>query len=101
MKLEILPLIIIGKLDSYDVQGVVAVVLFMLMISFVILFAINALQWLLTKRWAGYTHDYVCQFPYQQQAATREPMALCWALIGIAGVVYDGDARDSVGCGVL
>lgn len=50
MKSEILPLIIIGKLDSYDVQGAAGVALFMLLISFVILFSINALQWLLTKR---------------------------------------------------
>lgn len=53
MKSEILPLIIIGKLESYDVAGAAAVALFMLMISFVILFAINALQWLLTKRMGG------------------------------------------------
>ena len=50
MKSEILPLIIIGKLESFDVQGAAAVALFMLMISFVILFTINALQWLLTRR---------------------------------------------------
>lgn len=53
MKSEILPLIIIGKLDSYDVQGAAAVALFMLMISFVILFTINALQWVFTKRMGG------------------------------------------------
>lgn len=53
MKSEILPLIIIGKLESFDVQGASAVALFMLLISFVILFAINALQWLLTRRIGG------------------------------------------------
>ena len=53
MKSEILPLIIIGKLKSFDVQGAAAVALFMLMISFVILFTINALQWLLTRRMGG------------------------------------------------
>ena len=53
MKSEILPLIIIGKLESFDVQGAAAVALFMLMISFVILFTINALQWLLTRRMGG------------------------------------------------
>lgn len=52
MKSEILPLIIIGKLDSYDVTGA-AVALFMLLISFVILFAINALQWVFTRRMGG------------------------------------------------
>lgn len=53
MKSEILPLIIIGKLDGYDVAGASAVALFMLLISFVILFTINALQWLLTRRVGG------------------------------------------------
>ncbi len=55
MKSEILPLIIIGKLDGYDVTGASAVALFMLLISFVILFSINALQWLFTKRMGGAT----------------------------------------------
>ncbi len=53
MKSEILPLIIIGKLEGFDVAGAAAVALCMLMISFVILFSINALQWLLTKRMGG------------------------------------------------
>lgn len=53
MKSEILPLIIIGKLEGYDVIGASAVALFMLLVSFVILFGINALQWLLTRRLGG------------------------------------------------
>ena len=44
---EILPLIITGKLEQFDVQGASAVALFMLMISFVILFALNIGQWAL------------------------------------------------------
>ncbi len=47
---EILPLIITGKLEQFDVQGASAVALFMLMISFVILFALNLMQWALSKR---------------------------------------------------
>lgn len=47
---EILPLIITGKLEQFDVQGASAVALFMLMISFVILFALNVGQWALSKR---------------------------------------------------
>ena len=47
---EILPLIITGKLEQYDVQGASAVALFMLMISFVILFVLNVSQWALSKR---------------------------------------------------
>lgn len=47
---EILPLIITGKLEQFDVQGASAVALFMLMISFAILFALNMTQWALSKR---------------------------------------------------
>ena len=50
MQTEILPLIIIGKLDNFDIQGASAVALFMLMISFVILLAMNLLQWRLSRR---------------------------------------------------
>ncbi|WP_315360752.1 sulfate ABC transporter permease subunit CysT [Neisseria bacilliformis] len=47
---EILPLIIIGKLEQYDVQGASAVALFMLLISFAILMALNIGQWALGRR---------------------------------------------------
>ncbi|MDO4906267.1 sulfate ABC transporter permease subunit CysT [Neisseria sp.] len=47
---EILPLIITGKLEQFDVQGASAVALFMLMISFTVLFLLNAGQWALSKR---------------------------------------------------
>ncbi|WP_227526014.1 sulfate ABC transporter permease subunit CysT [Psychrobacter sp. FDAARGOS_221] len=50
MQSEILPLIIISKLEQYDIQGASAVALFMLMISFAILLAINLLQWRLSRR---------------------------------------------------
>ena len=50
MQSEILPLIIISKLEQFDVQGASAVALFMLMISFVILLSINLLQWRLSRR---------------------------------------------------
>lgn len=41
---EITPLIIIGKLEQYDVPGATAVAVVMLALSFVMLFVINALQ---------------------------------------------------------
>jgi sulfate transport system permease protein len=41
---EITPLIIIGKLDQYDYAGATAVATVMLLISFVLLLLINALQ---------------------------------------------------------
>lgn len=50
MESEILPLIIAGKFELFDIQGASAVALFMLMISFVILFALNVWQWRLGKR---------------------------------------------------
>ena len=45
---EIAPLIIVTKLEQYDVEGATAVAVLMLVISFVLLFLINALQ-----AWAG------------------------------------------------
>lgn len=50
MQSEILPLIITGRLEQYDVQGASAVALFMLLISFAILMALNAAQWALGRR---------------------------------------------------
>ena len=41
---EIAPLIIIGKLEQYDIAGATAVALVMLQVSFVLLLVINALQ---------------------------------------------------------
>ena len=41
---EITPLIIIGKLEQYDYAGATAVATVMLLISFVLLLLINALQ---------------------------------------------------------
>jgi sulfate transport system permease protein len=45
---EIAPLLIITKLEQYDYVGATAIAVVMLVISFALLFAINALQW-----WAG------------------------------------------------
>ncbi|WP_201532649.1 sulfate ABC transporter permease subunit CysT [Psychrobacter ciconiae] len=50
MQSEILPIIIISKLEQFDIQGASAVALFMLMISFVILLTINIVQWKLSRR---------------------------------------------------
>jgi len=45
MKTEIVPLLIISKLEQYDYAGATAIGASMLVISFVILLAINLLQW--------------------------------------------------------
>lgn len=47
---EITPLIIITKLEQYDYAGATAVAVVMLVISFILLFAINGLQWWLSRR---------------------------------------------------
>lgn len=44
-KTEIVPLIIMTKLEQYDYAGATAIALVMLLASFVILFLINRLQW--------------------------------------------------------
>lgn len=53
MKSEILPLIIAGKFEMFDIQGASAVAFFMLMISFAILFLLNLWQWHLNRRTQG------------------------------------------------
>lgn len=45
MKTEITPLLIVTKLEQYDYAGATALAVVMLVISFVMLFAINLLQW--------------------------------------------------------
>lgn len=52
-KSEILPLIIASKFELFDIQGAAAVSLFMLMISFIILFSLNVWQWRLSSRAQG------------------------------------------------
>lgn len=47
---EITPLIIITKLEQYDYTGATAVAVVMLVISFLLLFAINGLQWWSNRR---------------------------------------------------
>jgi len=47
---EITPLIIITKLEQYDYAGATAVAVVMLVISFILLFAINGMQWWFKRR---------------------------------------------------
>jgi sulfate transport system permease protein len=47
---EIAPLLIITKLEQYDYAGATAIAVVMLVISFTLLFAINALQWWSSRR---------------------------------------------------
>lgn len=50
---EITPLLIISKLEQYDIVGATALALVMLVISFVLLLGINALQWWAANRHGG------------------------------------------------
>jgi len=52
MKTEIVPLLIITKLEQYDYAGATAVALVMLLLSFGLLLAINLLQWAARRRMA-------------------------------------------------
>ena len=47
---EITPLIIITKLEQYDYSGATAIAVVMLVASFLLLLAINSLQWWARKR---------------------------------------------------
>jgi sulfate transport system permease protein len=51
LKTEITSLLIIGKLEQYDYTGATAIATVMLLASFVVLLAINLLQW-----WSGQRH---------------------------------------------
>lgn len=50
---EITPLIIITKLEQYDFAGATAVAVVMLLISFILLFTINGLQWWSNRHLTG------------------------------------------------
>jgi sulfate transport system permease protein len=50
MKTEIVPLLIITKLEQYDYPGATAVALMMLVVSFLLLLTINLLQWAARRR---------------------------------------------------
>ena len=50
MKTEITPLIIMTKLEQYDYVGATAIASVMLVISFILLFIINAVQWYMNRK---------------------------------------------------
>jgi len=53
MRTEITSLLIITKLEQYDYAGATAIAVVMLLASFVLLFAINLLQWWSVRRYQG------------------------------------------------
>jgi sulfate/thiosulfate transport system permease protein len=52
-KTEIIPLLIITKLEQYDYAGATAIALVMLIVSFLLLLTINLLQWAARRRMAA------------------------------------------------
>lgn len=56
MQSEILPLIIVSKLEQYDVAAAACVALFMLLLSLVALLSINLTSWRLSRRLGAKTH---------------------------------------------
>jgi sulfate/thiosulfate transport system permease protein len=52
MKTEIAPLLIMTRLEQFDYPGATAIAVVMLLISFILLFAINLLQWWSSRRLA-------------------------------------------------
>ena len=91
MKTEIVPLLIITKLEQYDYAGATAIALVMLLASFVLLLAINLLQWAARRRVAGLSmtdhrrlpsghHGAACR----SQRATGESPVVRWTLIATA-----------------
>jgi sulfate transport system permease protein len=53
MRTEISSLLIITKLEQYDYAGATAIATMMLVASYILLFAINALQWWTTRKYRG------------------------------------------------
>jgi sulfate/thiosulfate transport system permease protein len=53
MKTEIVPLLIITKLEQYDYAGATAIAMVMLIVSFALLLTINLLQWAARRRAAA------------------------------------------------
>lgn len=50
MRTEITPLLIMTKLEQYDYTGATAIAVMMLVVSFIILFLVNLLQWWSSRR---------------------------------------------------
>ncbi len=75
MRTEVVPLLIMTKLEQFDYQGATAIALVMLVISFTMLFAINLLQ-----RWSA---DALCRRLSADEPTTphgragRRTMACC------------------------
>jgi len=53
MKTEIVPLLIMTKLEQYDYAGATAIALLMLVVSFLLLLLINFLQWRSHRRFTS------------------------------------------------
>ena len=71
MKTEIVPLLIITKLEQYDYTGATSVAVVMLVVSFALLLVINLLQWAAAPR-GGLSDGDRRHFPTRHNRAARE-----------------------------
>jgi sulfate transport system permease protein len=53
MKTEVVPLLIITRLEQYDYVGATAIAAMMLLVSFLMLLIVNIVQWWSTRRYAA------------------------------------------------
>jgi sulfate/thiosulfate transport system permease protein len=68
MRTEITPLLIITKLEQYDYAGATAIAVFMLVVSFLLLLAINLLQ-----KWSGRRHKAQSSWDPVAPSVSLEP----------------------------
>jgi sulfate transport system permease protein len=60
---EITPLLIVIKLEQFDYAGASALAVLMMVLSFIILLAINRLQWYLQSRHSGQANAKAARVP--------------------------------------
>ena len=87
------------KLEEYDYAGATAIAVVMLVVSFVLLLAINVLQ-----RWSGAIGDsrggrrWLKALPARSRCpASREPAPVRGLLIGTCGGLLDGVSLGAAG----
>jgi sulfate transport system permease protein len=71
MRTEITPLLIITKLEQYDYAGATAIAVFMLVVSFLLLLAINLLQ-----KWSSRRHKAKPSSDFVAPDAGPEPSSI-------------------------
>ena len=97
MRTEIASLLIISKLEQYDVPGAAAIATVMLLASFLLLLVINALQWWAGRKLRGARYDPALQPSARRPRAevvhhhnrSGQPLATCDRGIELGPVFAD------------